>query len=239
MSVEATRWAIEHAPTDLGGSAMSVLLVMADVANRGRWWQVWIPRDEIARRARVADSTAGTALKTLEASAVISRVEPDDRHPEVRKAAPRTVVWRLHVDDPEHAIPVFRDSPEHADPSVLTRDSGVQDRDAPLFPRTQEERKEDPTKTRRLIAQEMASRWWESKTPRPVTPPFIAVVKMLDDALKAGWTRGQVGRALLGVDGVLVKWKLAEQLEKIRTDQSDDTPADPQSGMDRSRRSRG
>lgn len=232
MSVPATRWAIGAAPADLGGSGMAVLLVMADLANKDRWWQVWIPRDEIARRARVAYSTAGTALKALERADLISEVAPEERHPEVRKAAGRTVVYMLHVDVAIDRIEQSQNGPIDRIEQSQSPDSGDRIEAVPLIPRTQDELNascSDP-RERKRIAREITSAWWEWKTPKPMLP-YMGAVKIIEAALGAGWSRAQVGRALKRLDGPLVKWRLEQELERGREKEADDEPVDPQAGF--------
>lgn len=66
----------------------------------------------------------------------------------------------------------------------------------------------------RLQAADRLTRaWWEASTPRPLQPGgFVAARKIVEAALRAGYTEAQVERALRGLRGALAMWRLEQAL---------------------------
>lgn len=208
MSTEAVKWAIAEAPDDLGGNAMAVLLIMADLANRPCEYQVWLDRADLAARARVSVGTVGRHLSALEAAGLIRKRTGEDRVSRARNRPNRVVVWQLGVI-----------------PWVGSIHSTCADREAPNrapcadSPRTSTSKKQPKGTTlaedRKATARAIVSAWWDWHRERGVPRPmgnYHAHVAIVVNALEAGWEDRQIRRALARITGTLVTWKLEQEL---------------------------
>jgi hypothetical protein len=195
---------------------MALLLVMADVANKGGAWQVWLPREELARRSRVSVSSVGRHLAALETSGAIRKRTGEERVGRAR--GNRVVVWQLAVEPFDGAIPkrsdcAPRESSKGSD--CASRETGI-----PLSSTTQEI---DPTNLspseRKALAREIVNAWWDWHRERGIPRPmgvYHAHVAIVANALDAGWTARQIKRALVAVDGSLAQWRLENALKGLR-----------------------
>lgn len=213
MSIQAVAWVLEN--SESRGTARLVLIALANRANPDHNWECWPAMRGLAKEAGVAStSTVHSALATLVDLAEIKIVSPGDaRHPGRYRMTfmQRSVGEHSSVREANAAS-----SPERTQRSAQTE----QNRNEPELNRNSEPNGSVPSsrkKTNHPDANRVTRAWWDQREEKPLQP-FVAVLGMVDKALKAGWDAEHVQTALASVsdDPPVVTWKLEKALAATR-----------------------
>jgi DNA-binding MarR family transcriptional regulator len=182
--------------------------VLVAVLSRPDDWS--ISAENLAREGNEGVQTIYRALKELEAAGYVERRKVRNKAGQVRT---ETLVYDEPKDktvQPAYQKPV---SGEPSDGEPLPGETGsrfsVSDTKTEL--QKQNTKKENEyLATANAIARE----WWEAQTDRPLTP-FMALVKIVERALKAGYEADRVQRALASFAVVPSASQLEKQMKGI------------------------
>lgn len=214
MSTTAVAWVLDHSTARL--AERCVLIALADeAASDGGSCRPGVRR--LAQRAQVHTTTAVEAIPKLEKADEIRVLRPKTKgrghHNRYLVLMGRTfdqAVADLDPGDPD--LPDWREMLREAEPSNARECSGTREptRADPTDPLTQEKKDAVPVDTpSSVVASEgtdhagtprerattLVRAWWESTVPRPMTN-YMGAVKIVEKALKAGWSDAQIARAL-------------------------------------------
>lgn len=229
MSHAASSWVLSRADVRNPTEAM-VLMVLADMADRDGHGSYY-SRATIATMARVSVSTVARTISALEARGLL--VRGDQQLVEHFAPRHRPVVWSLPIGQSEPS-----DSKAIGQTGAFR---GVKSGPSDRSPRTHNPT-DNPTPTQKpapslrseaakVDAKEVTDAWYDwrkHQTGKQPIQPYMAVRKIAERALKAGWSSDAVRRVLASItaDGSSVTYNnLSRELERtsaVKVNRSDD-----------------
>lgn len=193
-------WLLDLDVTDKAVRLYAVLARYADADGLS-----WPSRTTLARRLRCSVDTVDRAATALiEAGALVKEQRTGDDGE--RQTSNLWTILRVR--------PPGRKSAAHPGRTDAAQNESQEKREP-----TTGGRKSRTTPEADAVTRE----WWEATEPRPVAVSFVAARSIVDAALKAGWSREQVLRALPHAQP-LAKWRLEQTLARHR--QADEARAD-------------